>query len=650
MAKPISPDLIFHLAGVADPSLSPDGSTLIFSKSEIDQETMQGQSKLTKMNLEDGEISPFTQGPKDSMPKHSPDGESVAFLRADAKQRRQLWLIPTRGGEARQLTKVPGGLSDFSWAPDSVRIAFIADVDPDPLPDDHDPIKDPRTKVVRRIRYRFDTLGWLGDKHRHLFVMGLQDSEPSQLTDGDWDDASPAWSPDGKNIAFVSSRTEDHEFTMCSELYVISSKGGKPQLRSNGLRSVAAACWSPDGTKLLTIGSEDPQIASGTQGCLYILNNGRAPKAITDDSIKPTAGFGPIIPAPQIGWTASGQIYFIGESKGETFLYSIHESGSDLKKITGGSMLITQVSFDAEMSHAVIASASPTSVGDLHSLEIRTKKLNKLTAFNREFFATHPPAAWEKFVQTRGKIKIESRLFFPPDFSPKKRYPLILDIHGGPHGVFYDSFVLWNQVWATHGYLVLCVNPRGSTTYGSDFVKSVLADWGGEDFKDIMGAVDEVCSRSYVDKKRLGVHGYSYGGFMTSWVVGHDTRFKAACVGAPCIDLPSFYGTSDIGVPFGEIQWGGTRFENYEGYLKHSPLTYVENVKTPVLLLHGEADHRCNIEQSEQYFLALKRLGKEVEFVRFPGCSHLFLRFGHPKLRQEYLQRTLDWFNKYLGS
>ena len=182
---------------------------------------------------------------------------------------------------------------------------------------------------------------------------------------------------------------------------------------------------------------------------------------------------------------------------------------------------------------------------------------------------------------------------------------------------------------------------------GSSSAKQWLRDWGGEDYLDIMAAVDEMCSRPYVDPSRLGVHGYSYGGFMTSWIIGHNTRFEAAVVGAPCIDLPSMYGTSDIGVSFGEVQWGGLRKDAEAAFREHSPLIYAPDVETPVLLLHGEADARCPIEQSEQYFVALKRLGKEVEFVRFPGCSHLFLRNGHPRLREEYLARTLAWFDKH---
>ena len=242
----------------------------------------------------------------------------------------------------------------------------------------------------------------------------------------------------------------------------------------------------------------------------------------------------------------------------------------------------------------------------------------------------------------------------------------MLEIHGGPNGAFYDSFVPWHQVLAGAGYLTLAVNPRGSSTYGEDFVNAVLGDWGGDDYHDLMAAVDLVCQRDYVDADRLGVHGYSYGGYMTTWMIGHSDRFRAAVAGAPCIDLWTMYGTSDIATSFGETQWairlaGGMPIsrplanELAEGVdtlafrlLQRSPIKFAPQVETPVLLLHGESDARCPIGQSEQYFQVLKRLDKEVEMVRFPGCGHGFLRTGHVALRQEYLERMLGWFRRWL--
>jgi len=647
--KPITPDFIYEVVGIGGPSISPDGTKLVFSRAQVNRETQSNHSQIMMLELPDGEPTPFTQGTKDTSPKFSPDGKTVAFTRGDEKSRAQLWLISVQGGEARQLTRVPGGVIEYEWSPNSRSIAFVSDVDPDRLPDDHDPKKDPRVKVIRRVRYRFDTVGWRGDTHRHLFVIGVNEEKPKQITDGDWDDTSPVWSLDSKKIAFISSRRDDRDFTMHNEAYVIPASGGEPQCWSNSLTSVGHIAWSTDGSQLLVIGAADKELSAGWQGFLYTLKPGQKLKALTDDAIKINAGFRPLLPAPELRWTSDKRMFFLAEAKGESFLFELNENSAEPRPIAGGKAFFNDLTIDAEAKRAVILRIPPTSAGELHLIDLKNGDQRLLVNENKEFFKEHPTARIEKFSFKRAGMEIESRLFFPPDFDSSKKYPLVLDVHGGPHGVFYDTFTAWNQVLATAGYLVLCVNPRGSSTYGTEFVNAVLSDWGGEDYIDIMTALDKVCARPYVDTERLGVHGYSYGGFMSAWIVGHTTRFKAAIVSAPCIDLPSFYGTSDIGVSFGEIQWGGTRMEALDAFTKHSPITYVKNVETPVLLLHGEADYRCPIEQSEQYFVALKRLGKEVEFVRFPGCSHLFLRVGHPKLRIEYLSRVKNWFDKYLA-
>jgi len=600
------------------------------------------------MGLPAGQALEFTQGPKDSTPKFSPDGKRIAFLRADDHERKQLWWIPVAGGEAHPLTTVPGGVSDFGWAPDSKRLVFVAKVDPDQLPLDHDAKKDPRVKVVRRLRYRFDTLGWRGDAHNHLFVVGVEGEQPRQLTDGDWDDGAPAWSPDGQQLAFVSSRRDEHDWTFNAEVYVVPTAGGQPACWSEGLLSVASPTWSPKGEHLVVIGSQDERAAASWQGQLYALQPGQPPRQLTDDAIKPNTGFVPIVPAPEIRWTEDERLLFLADAKGESFLFELDLNDNTLRTVAGGGAMWGALSLNAAARQAVVFSLPVSSAGDLYAVDVVSGAHRQLTSYNQTYFERHPVATLEKFTLKRTGLEIESRLLFPPEFDPAQKYPLIVEIHGGPHGAFYDAFNPTQQILATSGYLVLCVNPRGSSSYGLDFGKAVLEDWGGQDYLDIMAAVDEVCQRPYVDATRMGLHGYSYGGFMSAWIVGQTARFRAAVVGAPCIDLPSFYGTSDIGLSFGEVQWGGTRQDAFEAYVKHSPLTYAPQVETPVLLLHGEADHRCPIEQSEQYFVALKRLGKEVEFVRFPGCSHLFLRFAHPKLRQEYLERMKAWLDRYV--
>ncbi len=651
MSSALPPDMVRHLKSVADPALAPDGSQVVFTYGWVDEETLESRSRLRLLRLDNGKDEAaidFTQATRDGSPRFSPDGRTVAFLRPDDAGLRQIWLIPADGGEARQLTKSPGGVIDLVWAPDSARLAFTADVKPEPEAGNSSL---PQVTVARRIKYRYDGLGWRGDAHFHLFIVETANGNATQVTDGDWDDYLPAWSPDGSRIAFISSRRENRDIASNSEAYVMEVNGdatGVAECWSGELETVGSVAWSPDGRRLLAAGSPASHGLGLWQSWLYVLEPGREPRQLTDDTIRPCLGMPGISPTPEMVWLGDDRILFLGENRGESYLFEASPDGREARRAGGGGMLAPMVSFDQQGRTAVLISNSPSSPADLQLVDLGDRTARRLTGYNGDYLAAHPPARQEKFSIHREGMEIECRLYFPPDFDPSGRYPLVLEIHGGPNGAFYDSFVPVQQLLATNGYLTLAVNPRGSSTYGDDFMTAVLDDWGGDDYLDLMAAVDEVAARPYVDETRMGVHGYSYGGFMSSWIVGQNRRFKAAVVGAPCTDLVGMYGTSDIGVSFGEVQWGGTFVEAWQKLVDRSPITYVPSVEAPVLLLHGEADVRCPISQSEAYFVRLKRLGKEVEMVRFPGCSHSFPRQGHPKLREEYLARTLSWFDNYV--
>ncbi len=655
MPRPISPDLVYHLVTVAEPCISPDGCRVAFVRSSVDRKSMETHSQVMVMDMSQGDTSqeeaaPFTRGPRDTAPRFSPDGRSLAFLRPDEGGKAQVWLMSLSGGEPRQLTEMPLGVRSYAWSPDSLRLALVSDDDPDRAPQGHDAAAAPRVTVVRRIRYRSDTLGWRGDAHSHIFTIDAAGGQVTQVTEGDWDDHGPVWSPDASRIAFISNRRDDRDFVPHTEAYAAPSEGGEAALLSGDLPSVAGITWSPAGDRVALVASDDPAVEAGWQGWVFVIEPDGSRRRLTNDGIKPVAGFAPVTSAAELAWTEDGRILFIADSRGESHVYDVSPSGDDVRRIWGGGLQLASVTWDLQGRSAVVAASSPASSGDLHLVDLPAGSSRRITGYNDGYHRERPTARLEKLVHSRAGVEIESRLLLPPDHDQGRRHPLVVDIHGGPHGSFYDAFNPVQQVLATAGYAVLCVNPRGSSTYGADFLKAVLGDWGGEDYLDIISAVEEACARPDIDPARLGLHGYSYGGYMSSWVVGHDNRFGAAVVGAPCIDLTSMYGTSDIGVSFGERQWGGRMVDAEEAMRERSPLTYAARVETPVLLLHGEEDRRCPIEQSEQYFVALKRLGKAVELVRFPGASHGLLRTGHPRLREEYLSRTLAWFDRHMGS
>ncbi len=638
MSHPIAPDHIFDIPSVSQPHLSADGSILAFVKTTIDSSTMERKSHIVVSHHPFEQLSALAEGPSDTAPViHD---ERVLFLRPDDRGNKQVWTISLDGGEAQRVTDLAGGVEEFALSPNGDRIAAVSSVDPD-APDDDDSGL-PRVRVVRRVRYRHDYRGFTGDAFRQMFVVDAASGDARQITHGEGDNWSPVWSPNGKSLAFISDYIEGRDFTTNTQVKVVSVPDGKPVSWSEALPYVWAVAWSPDGESLAAIGCHDPDMWDPRSAWLYVLDARGDVRRITDGLYTP-------VPECGLSWTTERGITFVGAHRGEYFVCAVSPDGSDFRRITSGGVNSESATFDGSASHAVVVAESPASPGEVVRIGLDTGDSRAITSFSAQYIESHPHARMEKFTIRRGGFKIESRVLLPPDFTHTKKYPMVLDIHGGPNGRFTDNFDPVHQILATNGYIVLAVNPRGSSTYGPEFTKSVLGDWGGEDYLDILASVDELAGRPYVDENRMAVHGFSYGGFMSGWIVGHDHRFKAAIVGAMCANLHSMYGTSDIGTSFGEINWGGPYTGARDKFLHHSPITYTPNVQTPVLLLHGEDDLRCPIEQSEQYFVALKRLGKTVEFVRFPNSTHRFRKMGHPSMIVEYFRLLLDWLERYIG-
>ena len=635
----IKPEHIYNLVEVSAVEIAADGSAVVFVRQEINKETMKRESQIVVQSLVDGDAVDMATG--DTAPRLSADGKTLAFLRPGEDDKKQVWVMPVDGGDARQVTRLPDGVKDMAWSPDGSAFVVVSRVDPDRVEEGEGEV--PRTQVARRVRYRDDGDGWRGDAFSQLFLADAVTGEAEQITDGEGDHGAPAWSPDGHRIAFVTDCVDGRDFMRGSEVHVMEKASGWSRCWSQGLSRAESVAWSPDGMRLVVAGSHDGDVWDSRQSWLFVLEEDETPVCVAGDV------YTVVQPLAPRCWTPRGGILFIGDRAGESFLCRVNPDGPSLENevLGGGGQVCTGLSVDRAGGHAAMVMSSPVCPGDVVVMDVGAKRQRAVTAVNAEFLEAHPGARVEKLVFERGGETIQARVLFPQGFDEARSYPLVLDIHGGPNGRFSDSYDVTHQILAGAGYIVLAVNPRGSSSYGPEFLKAVLGDWGGEDFLDLMAGVDLLCERPYVDADRLGVHGYSYGGFMSSWVVGHDHRFKAAVIGAPCINLHSMYGTSDIGVSFGENQWQGSVLENVEALVERSPLTYASEVQTPVLLMHGEEDYRCPIEQAEQFFVALKRQGKTVEFVRFPKSSHGFRRSGHPVLHVEYLDRMLLWLERY---
>ncbi|MEO9255544.1 MAG: S9 family peptidase, partial [Tepidiformaceae bacterium] len=381
---------------------------------------------------------------------------------------------------------------------------------------------------------------------------------------------------------------------------------------------------------------------------LYDLRTKETRRVTTDLQCLPASGFPTVEPPSMPVWLDEQHVLFHAVRSGAGGLYVIDLGTGEVQGIDGGRSIRSGMSVDKAHRFVVQSFASLEQVGEICVFDRHEGKNSTITSYSTSVFAESPPAQWERFDITRAGHVIEAWLLKPHGFDAAKKYPVVIDIHGGPNGFYGYAFNATQQVLATNGIAVVYCNPRGSTSYGRKFTQLVTEDWGGDDYLDIMAVLDKALERPYLDAQRTGIWGYSYGGYMTAWTIAQNHRFKAAVCGAPCFDLESMFGTSDISYEFGRLQWGGAPHEAREWYATHSPSHIAHNTRTPTLIIQGEADNRCPIGQGEQMFVALKEAGCEVEFARYPGGSHLFMRVGPPEHREDVLTRLLGWFQSHL--
>ena len=654
---PLTADDLAAFAFVNEAVISPAGDRVAYAVRRMDVEANRYRAALFVSGVDGADVAQWTDGTaEDATPRWSPDGERIAFVSdrgavPEGKKRapKNVFIVDGPGAEPRQVAGFADDCGDLVWLPSGSGVIVTLKDAVAPQPDD-------APKVYDRIRYKSDEGGLLDMRRKHLWLLPLEprEGEPRKLTDGDWDDTQPAVSPDGTVVAFTSNRTADRDRNTVSDIWTTPLAGGAPARVTTERGQYTNASWSPDGASITCLGTVDAVGAGARNTRVWRFPRGGGAGSdllgewdrttgsrVMSDIRGETAALAPV-------WTRDGRILFIGSDHGSANLYSCRSEGGGVRAETLGAHQLVTATVDHEARCFAGVLATATSPGEVVSGQ-PGGGMRSITDLNgdllRERYIAEPERV--EFTGPDGWA-IEGWLLRPRGFDAAERWPLVLEIHGGPHGAYGYSFFHEFQVLAGRGYAVLYTNPRGSHAYGDTFVRACVGDWGGKDYEDLMAGVDHAIGLGWVDPDRLYVTGGSYGGFMTNWIVGHTARFKAAVTQRSISNNISAFGTSDIGWHFWQFEMDdATPWRDEHKLVERSPLTYVEKVRTPLLILHAEKDFRCPIEQAEQFFVALKLLGKEAVFVRFQDDTHELTRGGKPKNRIDHARRIADWFDAH---
>lgn len=636
--RPLDPQtLAYGLAQASDPQVRPGGVEVVYSVATVDPDTRRMTSRLWWFSIGNARPRPLTPAGQDVCnPRWSPDGTSLACTVTCSEQASNLIVLEPWTGAGRRLARHVDEIGDMAWSPDGRRIAYTTRFDPE-NPNEESPLPGaaPAARVVRRLDYKLDGLGFVGESRSQLFVADVDGEAGRRLTGDPVDHEGPRWSPDGRSI-LVCIHGRDR--TGMQLALVDPTTGAVEPVGPRGGLLVSWS-WSPTGEQVFF--AADPDLSLQPDYYVYGRRD-RTVRRLTDDLLSFPTGAPPV-------WLDPDHVLVHATRSGGSRLERVDVTSGHVEVVADYRSRNSGLALDRTCRQVIQGQTTPMSLGEISVHDLDDDVVRTVTAHNAPVLVEHPPAAWETFQVERGGATIDAWLLKPPGFDPSRRYPVILDVHGGPSDCYGYGFLAHEQCLATNGFLVVYANPRGSTSYGRHFAQQVVRDWGGGDYQDLIAVLDAVLERPYADAGRTGIFGISYGGFMTSWAIGHTDRFAAAVCGEPIFDLQSDYGTSDVAFKGLEHHGGGPPHLEPEWYRAHSPSTFAHRTRTPTLIFHGEADERCPIGQSEQMFVALHKAGCEVEFVRYPGGSHMFFAYGLPEHRADFLTRTLDWFKRHLG-
>ena len=690
--RPITEKDLFKFVWIADPQLSPDGSQVAFVRVSVSDKKDDYDTAIWVVAVKGGEPRALTSGPRDTSPQWSPDGARIAFVRSVEKdghrQPPQIFMLYMSGGEAQQLTKLPKGASRPTWSPDGKMIAFNSTTTREDTAKEQckggtgkdvggnggdeanatKPKCPPASEhesdvhVISRAVYRANGAGYLDYTHpNHIWVIASSgdNQKPKQLTSGEFSEQDIEWAPDSSRIYFASNRNLEPYYELPKNVvYEISPNGGEPKEVTHIDGAVGRLSVSPDGKRLAFIGSVNQPVKSYSKPDLWIAEiGGGTPKKLTgnfDSDIG--SGVGGDQGPPRGGggskpvWTKDGSAIVVNVAKeGRENLWRIDANSGQATEVTKGDQAVEGYNTNENASDFVLLVSTPTNIGDLFIQSGASAEPRRLTNINDKLFSTLNLTAPEEVSYTSfdGR-KIQAWVQKPPDFQQGKRYPLILNIHGGPHAAYGWTFDHEIQWMAAKGYVVLYPNPRGSTSYGQEFGNIIQYHYPGDDFKDLMAGVDECIKRGWTDEQHLGVTGGSGGGLLTDWTVGHTTRFAAAVAQRDIASWAAWWYSADFTL-FQPTWFRSTPFNDPEDFKNRSPITYINNVKTPMMFILGDADWRTpEISGGEEMFRALKYRKIPTVMVRFPGESHELSRSGQPWHRVERLEHIVNWFDIYL--
>ncbi len=644
--RPITTDDYHQFRFVGDPTFSPDGKTVAFTVTRVDRTQNRRVSGIWLAPTDRSDPPrPITSGASSSTgPAFSPDGRHLSFYSTravpgdDVSTRSQLYLLPLNGGEPRRLSNLPNGVSGCAWAPGGDRLACLSrsgpgDQRPGPPPSD--------ARHYTGLRYKFNDTGWFDDRRSHLWVFDVATGRATQLTSGDgWNESDPQWSPDGSRIAFVSNRTgREFDGNEDSDVWVIPAAGGELTRISDHAGPDGTPRWSPDGRTIAFMGREK----DGDPGAIWTAPAGGGTASTL---LYPSVDLSP----QGLAWAENGAaVYFTAETRGEAHAFRLDVASRSVAPITRGGRIVRNLAVSPVGGTIAYLASDFTALDELYLADPTGGNERRLTAMNDSLLASVSLMPVERTsYRSADGLEIDGFLVRPLGFDSTKRYPMVLSIHGGPAGMYGVGWFHEFQVYAARGWAVFFTNPRGSTGYGHRFQRAIALEWGGKDYVDIMRGVDHILARHrWIDPARLGVTGGSYGGFMTNWIVGHTTRFKAAVTLRSISNFISDEGTRD-GAFGHDADFGGHLFQRFDLYWDRSPLKYAQNVTTPILILHAENDLRVPLEQAEQWFRALRLFEKPAELVIFPRENHNQTRTGEPRHLVESLDWQMYWFSRYL--